>query len=424
MGSPFRTYSHVLQLDREAISRLVHTRDGRRWAFKMFAVVALIVGFGAALISIPSALGEPTTVERVDSTIASIRAAGDVATVAIRDVAASLSRGDIAALPQAVSSAVQRASSQVTSQLGALATGLVTQRTRIDQLLAQSNITAEQIEAVLDQAQVTPEQLSRLLERARLDEAQLDAVLARASISREQLDGARAQAAAVAGSAAAQLKVLRERAGLTESQLDRVLGSMSLTRDQLLAAVNGLGATPEQMGDLLKQLEATPEQLAALGATLREELVKTEPPLGERVSRIVRLLGMAVTAPLVAAANWLLFALVLLLVAKALGGAGTLPQHLAAAALAAAPLVLSFIDFAPPMASGIPLLPALAIQLLGRILALVGLVWSFFILLRTLSVAHQFSIARAGWSIAIAAIVIVVVAPIAVALATGFLAAG
>jgi hypothetical protein len=178
------------------------------------------------------------------------------------------------------------------------------------------------------------------------------------------------------------------------------------------------------MGDVLKRLQATPEELGALGEKLRAELFKAEPPLGERFSRIIALLGMALTAPLVAAGNWLLFTLVLLLVAKALGGRATLPQHLAAAALAAAPLVLSMIDFAPSLASGMPVLVAQAIQLIGRILALIGLVWSFLLLMRTLTVAHQFSLARAGWSIAITAIVHVIVAPIVAILGISFLAVG
>jgi hypothetical protein len=414
----------VLQLNTETIRTLLHTKDGRRWAFKMFAVVALLVGLGAMLVSIPSALGQPTTVERVDAFVGTVRGVGDMVTGAVRSAASSLARGDLQALPDAIASAVQRGAGQVTGQLDLALAGLSTQRSRADQLLAQSSVSAEQISAALDQASATPEQLSQLLDRAGLSDEQVDAILNRASISREQLDQARAQAAAVAGSAAAQLQVLRDRAGLTDAQLDSILNAASLSREQFAALVNGLGAAPEQVGDVIRQLQATPEQLAALGTAIREEILRTEPPLGVRLSRIIALLGMALTAPLVAAANWLLFALVLLLVARVLGGSATLPQHLAAAALAAAPLVLSFIDFAPPLSSGIPVLVALAIQLIGRVLALIGLVWSFLILIRTLSVAHAFSLARAGWSIVLTAVVVLVVAPIAALLATGFLLAG
>ena len=75
------------------------------------------------------------------------------------------------------------------------------------------------------------------------------------------------------------------------------------------------------------------------------------------------------------AADWMLFVLALLLVAKSLGGRATLNQHLGAVALSAAPAILFLLVYAPDLGDVASAPTAAALHYTGRILALVGVVW-------------------------------------------------
>jgi hypothetical protein len=118
-----------------------------------------------------------------------------------------------------------------------------------------------------------------------------------------------------------------------------------------------------------------------------------------------------------------LFALVLLLIAKALGGTATLPQHLAAVAMAAFPAVLSLLVFAPDLSAAIPIPSAASIKFIGRLLALIGIVWSAAILVKALSEAHRFGPWRSAGALALTGVAIAIGAPVLAALAASFLLA-
>lgn len=134
------------------------------------------------------------------------------------------------------------------------------------------------------------------------------------------------------------------------------------------------------------------------------------PPLGIGPSRTIRLFGDWLSTPLEVMAGWLLFAFVLLVVARWFGGAATLAQHLRLVALAAAPYPLMFFVYLPqpPGAAGYGL------HLLARLIALIVLGWAFAIGVRALAIAHNFTPARAFWAVMFSAVIYFVVAPLAI----------
>ena len=116
-------------------------------------------------------------------------------------------------------------------------------------------------------------------------------------------------------------------------------------------------------------------------------------------------------------------ALALLAVTKLLGGRATLPKHLAAVALAAAPLVLLIGLYIPDLAGVLTIPMAGAIHYYARILALIGLVWAGLLLLRTISLAHEISVWRTFGAITLTWVVLYVLVPLAGIFLTGYLLA-
>lgn len=105
-------------------------------------------------------------------------------------------------------------------------------------------------------------------------------------------------------------------------------------------------------------------------------------------------LWMVIGAPLFLILQWLLFGLIGHVVAKGLGGTGTLNQTLGAVALAVAPQALLLFRVIPFVSvSGVLLF-----------------VWSLLIAYRAMEVAHQLPWKRAVWAAVIPALVILVLA--------------
>ena len=141
---------------------------------------------------------------------------------------------------------------------------------------------------------------------------------------------------------------------------------------------------------------STPEKVAqpvgnvatAAGEVINELLLMAEteaeavsPPLGPRLSRVIRLFGCWLSVPLAVMSDWILMALVGMLVAKMFSGRATLDQHLTAELLSAPPLVLILPSFIPDMSHVIPITFSFGITLFARILALVGFGWAALILI-------------------------------------------
>jgi hypothetical protein len=185
--------------------------------------------------------------------------------------------------------------------------------------------------------------------------------------------------------------------------------------------LDALSTTPAEVGRLLAAISATPERLNELVAQVRTEVVKIEPALGERPSRVIRLGGDWLASPLHYAGSWMLFVLALLVVAKSVGGRATLNQHLGAVALSAAPAVLFLFVYAPDLSDVLLAPSAAAIHYTGRILALIGVIWCGVLLLKTVAVAHGFGMWKSFGVTLLTWVIMYVVAPLAVALATAFL---
>ena len=297
----------------------------------------------------------------------------------------------------------------------------------MQQLLEQTSVTAAQVEEVISQAPATAEQISALLARANVTPEQATGLLQRAGVPTAQIQQVQqlqaAGAGAAVGSAMAQLQPMLEQMSLSEEQFNQILAQLSTTPQQFNRILQQLSLAPAAVGRLVKQIEATPEQLEKFAADLRAEAVKAEPPVGTRASRVVRLFGEWLSVPLQIAGDWLLFALVLLVVTKLLGGRAPLPKHLAAMALAAAPLVLLFGNYIPDMTGALSTPMAAAVHYYGRILAIIGLVWAGLILLRTISVAHEISMWRTAGAMALTWAVLYVLVPLAGVFLTGYLLA-
>ncbi len=436
MKQALRNYSHVLQLRTEAVRSQLNSFDAA-YALKLLVIVGLIAGLGV-LAGIPHALQELTLPEQIDQAVAAARTTtAEIAAV----VMPALTKAETAtqAVVAVVQEQVARITEQISSVVGGITSGLnagraqvdtqvaqVQQNPQVQQLLAQTTVTAAQVEQAISKAPATAEQISALLARANVTPEQATALLQRAGVPTgqiQQVQQLQAQAGAAVDSAKAQLQPLLDQLSITQEQFNQILAQLSITQEQFNQILQKLSLAPDAIGQLIKQLEATPAQLEKLAADMRAEAVKAEPPIGTRASRVVHLFGAWLSVPFKLAGDWLLFALALLVVTKLLGGRATLPKHLGAVALAAAPLVLLIGLYIPDMA-GVTTLPmAGAIHYYARILALIGLIWAGLIMLRTISVAHEISVWRSVGAITLTWVVLYVLVPLAGIFLTGYLLA-
>lgn len=177
-----------------------------------------------------------------------------------------------------------------------------------------------------------------------------------------------------------------------------------------------------------KLAEPVGNAAAAAGEVVNELILMAEteaeavsPPLGPRLSRVIRLFGRWLSVPLAIMSDWIFLALVAMLVAKMFSGRATLGQHLTAVLLSAAPLVLILPSFIPDMSHVIPITFAFGITLFARILALVGFGWAALILIKGLAVAHEYSYWRSVGVLLLSWTAIYVVIPLVTVLLGGYL---
>ncbi len=116
-------------------------------------------------------------------------------------------------------------------------------------------------------------------------------------------------------------------------------------------------------------------------------LVEIQPPLGVRPSRVVRLIGGWLNAPLKLLGGWMGAALAVWLAARMMGGRGSLRQHISLLLLAFAPQVLCFGRYLPA-----GLAPPQAVV---GLLVVTTWVWSLIIGVYALAAAHDFAIRKA-----------------------------
>jgi len=419
MRSTLRTYTQILQLHGGTIHTLLQSERGIAFALNLFLVVSLIAGLGI-WGGLPSALRTPTMVERFDKVVADVSEAVATITAAIESTAAAV-QGRLDRAVQTASDEFDRRFGGVLNQIGGFFDRFASPRARLTRLLTQRVVSVREIESVVGEARPTASEMSQLLARANASDAETRRLLQLAGITAAQLAEVRAAEQAATEAAITELQPILDGLGMSSTEFQELLDQISATPEQVVKWIDTLSTTPEQVGSILARITATPGKVKAAVAAARAEVVRMEPPIGERPARVVRLGGQWLASPLHYASEWILFALVLLLAAKSVGGRATLPQHLGAVALSAAPAIFFLAVYLPDLGDVVSLPMASAIHTTGRILALIGVVWCGVLLLKALSVAHGFGMWKSAGVALLAWIGMYVLAPLAVLLATTFL---
>lgn len=419
MNNALRTYSQILQLRSDTIHTLLQSDQGIAFAVKLFLVVSLVAGLGMWL-GLPSALRTPTLVERFDGVVEDVRETVTAITAAVQSAAAAI-EGRIEEAVTTASTEFDRRFGGVIAQAGALLDRFASPQTRLQRLLQRPAVTIREVEEVVTQAPPTPAQLSLLLTRAGASAAETQRLLRLTGVTEAELAAARAAEQAQRTAARTELQPLLDQIEMSQQEFDALLTQLSTTPEQVNSWLKALSTTPAAVGSLLARLKATPERLNKLVAQARTEVAKIEPALGERPSRVIRLGGAWLASPLHYAADWMLFVLALLLVAKSVGGRATVNQHLGAVALSAAPSLLFLFAYAPDMSNVLSAPSAAALHYTGRILALIGVLWCGALLLKAVGVAHGFGMWKSIGVTLLTWVGLYIVTPLAVALATGFL---
>jgi len=421
MKAALQTYSAILQLRADAIRGLLHTPRGVAFALKLFLAVTLVAGLGRWAAA-PALLQQPTLTEQVDRGIAAVESFVTATGVAVWN---SLVESQILDLPTLIGNQVQSQVDALNDQVSALTGGLVAPASPVTRLLRADTVTPGELETAVAAAPATPEQLDRLLERANLAVAEAGSILAAAGVTPEQVEAARAvrtaATAAVDSAALARLQPVTAALGLTDDEMREALYALSLPPARLVTVLALLNISPEQLASQVQALALRVEDVRQFVAQVRAEAAKTEPPMGARPARLVHLAGRWLATPFEVAASYIFFALALLLVAKSLGGQATLPQHLAAVALAAAPGVLWLGLYIPDMTAVLTVPMSLAIRYFGNLLALIGLVWGAALLLRTVALAHGFGPWKTVGAVLLTFVFMYVALPLAAIAAGGFL---
>ncbi len=171
---------------------------------------------------------------------------------------------------------------------------------------------------------------------------------------------------------------------------------------------------PENVAALIGGgVEAAGEAVNELLALAETEAETLSPPLGTTASRVIRVFGNWISVPYAIIADWLFVVLVAMLVAKMLGGRGTLDQHLTAVFLSAAPLILLLPSYIPYLGQVMPITFAYGISLFSNLIAVIGFAWAALILIKGLGLAHEFSWWRATAVLVISWFVLYVLLPLA-----------
>lgn len=419
MKNALRTYSQILQLRGDTIHTLLQSNQGIAFAVRLFPVVSLIASLGM-WFGLPSALRTPTLVERFDGVIEDARETVAAITAVVQSTAAVI-EGKIEEAVTTASAELDRRFGGVIAQGGALFDRFASPQMRLTRLLERRTVTVREIEDVVAQAPPSPEQMSRLLRLANASEADTRRLLRLAGLTAAQLDAARAAEQAQLDATRIELQPMLDQIGMSQREFDALLAQVAVTPAQVNDWIAALSTTPEAIGSLLARIKATPERLNELVAQARSEVVKIEPALGERPSRVIRLGGAWLAAPLHYAADWMLFVLAWLLVAKSVGGRATVNQHLGAVALSAAPSILFLFAYTPDMSNVLTAPSAAALHTTGRILALIGVLWCGALLLKAVDVAHSFGMWKSIGVALLTWVTLYIVTPLAVALAAGFL---
>jgi hypothetical protein len=140
------------------------------------------------------------------------------------------------------------------------------------------------------------------------------------------------------------------------------------------------GPMAPYMGEMPPEFELYVLPNIQAGIELGWRIAQLKTPLPKFLSVIFEFWGDFVSSPWGRLARWMGYTLLVLLVAKLLGGYATLPQMLGATALYIVPHILGIFNFIP---------------CLGGLLGFVALLWGIAIYIKAVAVANHFSLGRA-----------------------------
>ncbi len=178
-------------------------------------------------------------------------------------------------------------------------------------------------------------------------------------------------------------------------------GSIPFLIDTTRALIKRNQPPPQQMEDIFGPMgsymdEVSPEfehyvlPNIQAGIQLGWRISQLKTPLPKFLSVIFEFAGDFLSTPWGRMARWMGYTLLVLLVAKLLGGRATLPQMLGATAVYIIPHILGIFSFIP---------------CLGGLLGLMAMLWGIAIYIKAVAVANDFSAGRAATATVIPAVV-------------------
>jgi len=199
---------------------------------------------------------------------------------------------------------------------------------------------------------------------------------------------------------------------LTGVRADLTQPSAAERAQQSASAIAAIpGSLPEGIAGIV---EPTTSEVSTVLTNLSTTLESVAPPLGARASQVLRTFGAWLSTPFNLLASLMVLTLPIVLVARWLGGTGTLRNQVSLLLLALLPQALTVLDSFPVTGT---------LASLARILGVLALVWSVALLLRGLAVANGVTLGRAIGIVTVAIGVFFVLAPVVVAALTTLLTA-
>ncbi len=414
MKNALSVYSDILILRDETYRALKRSPGAATFIVLMFLAVSLVAGLGKWL-ALPNELTRPTLAEQVGRASAAVGYLEEDVVPSITESLDSLSRENLSfALGEVLppdASVTPAALAEVTNRAGLTTRqliNLVSREVDVPSTLAAQLVAQAPSEAVVSQL---------------LSATDLSAVELKGILTRVELQALPAAMTADGGLSNALFGALLS--GITQgSGVQQLVTSIALTPERIRDITVGLGLDATTVNRINTRIEAAPEQIQDVLDIAQEELVLLQPPLGVTFSRFINFLGDWLSTPFQLAAAYLPLVLVAMLAARVLGGKGTVTQHIFGMALAVAPAFLLFLTFANDLGLGVSASTQVSINIAGRILGLIAIAWAFLILIKSLSIVHEFSRWRAIATLALTYGIIYVLLPLLGFFATGYLLRG
>ncbi|MEA3335138.1 MAG: Yip1 family protein [Chloroflexota bacterium] len=410
MKSSLRFYSDILQLRTEPFEEIRESSNGFARAVKLLIVVGLIAGLGY-WIGLPAELDKPVLADFLEKTMVQVDRLDHQVVSPLAD---SLAQATMETLEARFDEMLPNRAPVLPEH--------------VHELLNQADISAEELGARLAELSGAPEGVTSFLAEQGVTGESLSKVIGQTGISSGRLAQIAAQLATespeTSGLVAQRPAGMLETISALQPGLFAFLAKVVVTPERIGQALDGVAMPAVDLAERSQSIAAMPGQVNGLLARMEQTAEALQPPLGNPASRVSRTIGRWLSTPFNLMASWMFFALAGMLTAKSLGGKGTISQHLAAVALASAPLVLLMVSLIPPMDLVMPVSAAIALEYFGQLLALVGWGWALFVLVKSLEVTHEFSAWRSAATILLTWIVLFVFVPLLSFVVMGYLFSG